>query len=78
MELLGIVGPWQLVLILVVVGVFLLPIIALVSILRNEFTGSNKLIWILVVLLLPFLGAILYFIIGNGQKINKSSDDKLL
>lgn len=53
MELLGIFGPWQNILILLIVGVFLLPIIALISILKNEFTGSNKLIWILVVLFLP-------------------------
>ena len=44
---------------------------ALVGILKSEFTGSNKIIWVVVVLLLPLLGAILYFAIGAKQKIVK-------
>jgi len=44
---------------------------ALVDILKSEFTGSNKLIWVLVVILLPLLGSILYFTIGTKQKIVK-------
>ena len=44
---------------------------ALVDILKSEFTGSNKLIWVLVVILLPLLGSILYFAIGTKQKIVK-------
>jgi len=44
---------------------------ALVDILKSEFTGSNKLIWVVVVLLLPLLGSILYFVIGTKQKITK-------
>lgn len=69
MELLGIFGPWQAVVILFVILSMLLPLIALIDILRNEFTGSNKIIWVLVVLLFPILGPILYFIIGPGQKV---------
>jgi hypothetical protein len=70
MELLGIIGPWQIIVILFI-AVLLLPLFALISILRNEFTGSNKLVWIIVVLLLPILGSLLYFIIGTKQKIEK-------
>lgn len=51
---------------------FLLPtilwIIALVDILKNNFQKDNKLIWIVVVVFLPILGAVLYFIIGRNQK----------
>ena len=55
-----------------VFGVFVLGcgfwIIALVDILKSEFKdSSNKLIWILVTLLLPFLGPILYFLVGRKQ-----------
>jgi hypothetical protein len=66
---LGAIGPWQMMVIFLVLISLLLPLIALIDILRNEFTGSNKLIWVLVVLLFPFLGPILYFIIGMNQKI---------
>jgi hypothetical protein len=70
MEILGIVGPQEIIVILLIVPVFLIiPIIALVDILKNEFTGNNKLIWVLVVLLSWIIGAILYFIIGRNQKI---------
>jgi hypothetical protein len=48
-----------------------LALLALVDILKNEFTGYNKLIWVIVVILLPLLGSILYFVIGTNQKITK-------
>lgn len=53
--------------------IVILPlIIALVDILRNEFTDSNKIVWLLVVILVPFLGYILYFFIGTKQKIKST------
>lgn len=60
---------------LIIVSVFLfLPtllwIIALVDILKSNFKESNnKILWVLVVILLPVIGSILYFIIGKNQKI---------
>jgi len=43
---------------------------ALIDVLRSEFTNStNKIVWILLIFFLPFLGALLYLIIGRGQKI---------
>jgi hypothetical protein len=43
---------------------------ALVDIVRSNFRDSNtKLIWILVVILLPLLGSILYLIIGRNQRV---------
>ena len=66
------IGPWQIILTLIILLVFiLLPIIALIEVLRNEFTGSNKLIWVLVILLFPLFGAILYFAIGRGQIVDR-------
>ena len=44
-------------------------IVALVDILRSEFRGNDKLIWILVVIFFPFLGSILYFALGRSAKI---------
>ncbi len=45
--------------------VFLLPVIALIDILRSRFEGNDKIVWVLVVLFLPILGSVLYFIIGK-------------
>jgi len=60
------IGPFQFILILFV---FLPTLIALIDILKNEFSGNNKMIWVLVVLFGNFLGAVLYFIIGRKQKL---------
>jgi hypothetical protein len=70
MTYLGMIGPWQMILILIVVFLGFLPtIIALIDILRNKFNGNDKIVWILVVLFFNLIGAILYFIIGTKQKI---------
>ncbi len=64
------IGPQEIIVILLIVPVFMIiSIIALVDILKSEFTNNNKLIWILVVLLSWIIGAILYFFIGRKQKI---------
>ena len=69
MKILGMVGPWQVLILLV--GL-LLPIIALVDVIRSNFKGANnKLIWVLVILFLNIFGALLYFFIGTRQKIKK-------
>jgi heme/copper-type cytochrome/quinol oxidase subunit 2 len=46
---------------------------ALVDILKNEFTGLNKLIWFLLVIFLPLIGVICYYIIGTKQKLPPQS-----
>ncbi|MEM4141291.1 MAG: PLD nuclease N-terminal domain-containing protein [Nitrososphaeria archaeon] len=63
---------------IVILGLtFLIPIVVLifwiwtlVDIIRSEFPGSNKVIWILVVIFVPLIGMILYFLIGRKQKLN--------
>lgn len=69
MQQLGIIGAWQI--ILIVCGL-VLPIIALIDVIRNEYTKNNKLIWALVILLMNFLGALLYFLFGTSQKIKNN------
>ncbi len=68
----GMIGAWQLILISILIGI-LPTIIALIDILRNEFSGNNKIIWVLVVLFGNLLGAILYFLIGINQKLSKTT-----
>ncbi|MFD2572791.1 PLDc N-terminal domain-containing protein [Spirosoma soli] len=64
-------GGQELLIIFIALGVFtLLPIIALVDVIRSDFRGSNdKLIWVLVILFLNLIGALLYLIIGRNQRI---------
>jgi hypothetical protein len=50
---------------------FILYIYILIDILRYEFTGYNKIIWIIVLICFPILGALLYLVFGRGQRIKK-------
>ena len=61
---------------IIVLFPFIVWLVALIDVLRNEFTGSNKMIWFLTVLLLPVLGSILYFIIADRHKIFPEDSDK--
>jgi hypothetical protein len=45
-------------------------IIQIVDCLKSNFSGYNKLIWILVLIFLGPLGAIFYSFIGKDQKIS--------
>jgi hypothetical protein len=56
-------------LIIFVIFTFILYIYILIDILKHEFTGYNKIIWILVLFFFPILGAILYLVLGRSQRI---------
>ncbi len=71
MNYLGIIGQWQWIIIILTLVLFLLPIIALIDILKSDFKGNNKLIWVIVVIFLTLPGFILYYAIGRSQKISK-------
>jgi hypothetical protein len=49
--------------------VLILPLLALISVLTNEFQGNEKIIWVLIIIFLPFLGSVLYFLIGRDKRI---------
>ena len=66
-----VIGAWQFLIILVSIFFLVMPLCALVSILKNDFKDNDKIIWVLIVLFLPFLGTLLYFILGNPKRINK-------
>lgn len=72
MELLGILGMQELILILAIgIIAFLLPILAIVDILRSRFEGHMQLIWVIVIVFFNILGSILYFMMGRNQKIQR-------
>lgn len=49
--------------------ILILDIVAIYDCLKSPVSTSKKLLWIVVILLLPFIGMILYFWIGKGDKI---------
>ena len=65
------IGPWQITIVLIMLlGMIILPIIALVDILSSRFKDNDKLIRVLVVVFFNVIGSILYFSMGRKQKIN--------
>jgi len=52
-------------------------ILALVSVLRKDVTGSEKLPWILVIIFGSTIGCIIYFAIGNKQLNEKANAHNL-
>lgn len=48
---------------------FFIFLAAFIDVLRSDFIDSTaKLMWVLVILLVPFLGSIIYFMIGGKHK----------
>lgn len=60
-------GLFEILILLFLIG-FVPFIFAFIDILKNEFTGSNKLIWLIAVLFAPVIGSVAYFFIGTKQK----------
>lgn len=57
---------------IVLIGVFhfILWLIATIRILTSKFVGYYKIIWLLIVLVVPVIGPIGYFTIGKKQRIS--------
>ena len=67
-----IMETWELITLIILIILGILPIVlAIIDILKSEFRGKSKLIWLLVVLFMNLFGAILYFLIGHEQKMQK-------
>jgi hypothetical protein len=50
------------------VSVFVLELVALLSLLKSSAEKTNKILWILLILLLPLFGMLLYFFLGPGRR----------
>lgn len=72
MNLLFISGILQVTLIVLGIVLYLvLPAIAVIDIAKGKFEDINKIVWILIVLLLPIMGPIIYLIVGRRQKLKQ-------
>jgi multisubunit Na+/H+ antiporter MnhG subunit len=52
---------------------FLLWIFALIDACKSDFSGNNKIIWILIIIFIPLIGPVLYLAVGKGQRIQDLS-----
>lgn len=53
--------------ILLIFCLFIFWITSLVEVIKNEYTENNKITWIILLLIIPPLGTLLYMIIGKSQ-----------
>jgi hypothetical protein len=59
---------------LLCLATFVLWLVALINILSHDFKNpTDKIVWLLVSFFLPFIGSILYFIIGRKSIVTKKS-----
>ena len=68
-QMFGSLGAPEIILILIALFILALPILTIIDIVRSKFESNIQMIWVIIVLFLPFIGPILYFIIGTRQKI---------
>lgn len=71
MTFLFLFGGGLLLTLFIILFIFLLPLLALISVLMNDFRGNDKLMWVVIIIFLPFLGSLLYFLIGRDRRINR-------
>ncbi|KAA3440451.1 PLDc_N domain-containing protein [Rufibacter hautae] len=71
----GNLGFPEFIILLILVGIpGILWIWALIDLLTGRFANSiEKLIWLVAVIFIPFLGALLYILIGRRQKIRTAN-----
>ncbi len=60
-------GISVLLIILLVIFILLLPLFALIDLVRSNLGEMNKIMWVLIILFMPIFGSILYFVLGRIQ-----------
>lgn len=69
MTILFLFGGGLIITLLVILFIFLIPLLALLNVLMSDFQGNEKIMWVLIIIFLPFLGSLLYFLIGRDKRI---------
>lgn len=64
-------GGGILITLLLVIFVLLFPLLALISALSASFPGNEKILWVVLIIFLPFIGSLLYFLIGINQRTGR-------
>ena len=63
-------GTSEMIIVLFALGMpLILTVYCIIDIMRSNFTDqTNKLLWIIIVLLAPIIGSLLYLVWGRNQK----------
>jgi len=66
----GMMGPWQILIILIFLSVLGLWVKTLIEIIRSKFKDDSKTTWILILILAGLLGVLLYYVVGRKNRID--------
>lgn len=67
---LGGIGVIEILMLLILLGLLLVWLYAVVEIVTGTFQNNiDKLVWLLLVLMVPLVGVILYFLIGRRRRL---------
>lgn len=47
--------------------ILILDVVAVLDVVKSSMTGGKKALWIILILILPVLGMILYFLVGKKK-----------
>ena len=67
---LGMIGPWQIIMLLVVIPSIVLLTVTAMELVKLKADPTTKLLWALVIVIAPLLGSILFLALKNqvGKK----------
>ncbi len=65
--------PFMIPLILLELGLLVFALIDVVK--RKHVTGNNKIVWILVIIIVNFIGPIVYLAVGRKEEVIDSDQD---
>lgn len=74
LSLLVALGTNELIIILLGLTLLILPIVALVDLVKSDFKDStSKIVWAIIIVFMPILGSIIYLIFSKNQKVEVSN-----
>jgi len=60
---------WTIIMILAMVAYFTLIVLALLQVFRSTMPTNTKLLWLIVILIAPFLGPLIWFAVGRNSAL---------
>jgi hypothetical protein len=60
---------FEIIILLIAIGCFILPVAAILDIIRKDGVTNDKIFWVLIIIFLPVIGSLAYFY--NRDNLNR-------
>ena len=60
---------WTVIAIVAMIGYFALIVVALSQVFRSTMPANTKLLWLIVILIAPFIGSLIWFAVGRNSAL---------